>query len=100
MVTLKGFAGAAVIALLTGCSAVGGAVDIAFKVGHGLGELGMAGTKHAVNAAKGGIEVAKGGLELAGGTVKLLDQSHQTGHNTRMRDVEYERAADATAKRR
>ncbi len=96
MLKLKALACAVVIVLLGGCSAVGGAVDIAFKVGHGLGELGMASTRHAVNAAKGGIEVAKGGLELAGGTVKLLDQSHQTGHNTRMRDIEYEQAADAT----
>ena len=100
MFHLKAWAAATAMALLTGCGAVGGAVDIAFKLGHGLGELGMASTKHAVNAAKGGIEVAKGGLELAGGTVKLLDQSHHAGHNTRMRNLEYEQAADASPSRR
>ena len=59
--------------LLGGCSAVSSAVSTTFKVAHGIGSLGVAGTKHSVQAAQAGISVAQGGLELAGVAIKLMD---------------------------
>lgn len=87
--------GASILAL-SGCSAVSSAVGTSFQVAQGLGSLGVWGTKQSIIAVESGIKVAKGSLELAGGAVHLLDQSNEASHRSRMRNLEYARAVDAS----
>lgn len=87
--------GASILAL-GGCSAVSSTVGTSFQIAQGLGSLGVWGAKQSIMAVDGGIRVAKGGLDVAGGAVQLLDQSHEASHRSRMRNLEYARAVDAS----